>query len=156
MAQPLPPGNKPSLTAGDRDAALDRVGRFRRWALAGAAALVAGFAALASALVPGRSLAAKAPTTSSAGSGNASGPSRTTEPPLPPPAPASQLGLRSPDAAPQPAAPPQSDPAPAPEPDPSQQATPAPQPDPSQQATPAPQPAPSQQSGGGAATSGGS
>src|ERR1700751_2981819 len=44
-----------------RDAAILRVGRTRRWVIAGAAALTAGFAALVSAVAPGKSLASKSP-----------------------------------------------------------------------------------------------
>ena len=39
-----------------RDAAVARVSRTRRWVIAGAAALTAGFAALVSAVAPGRSV----------------------------------------------------------------------------------------------------
>jgi hypothetical protein len=152
MAQLDPAQNpKRSLTSGDRDAALARVGRTRRWLLAGAAALTAGLAALASALVPGRSLASKHPTTTTGTTGPAKTPTRKTEPALPPPASLTQLGLQAPSQAPQPAAP---------QADPSQQSAPA-QPAAPAQPQPQPQPsAPSQSSGSssgsGAATSGGS
>jgi hypothetical protein len=150
MAQLDPTQNpKRSLTSGDRDAALVRVARTRRWLLGGAAALTAGLAALASALVPGRSLASKHPTTTTGTTGPAKTPTRKTEPALPPPASLAQLGLQAPSQAPQPAAP---------QPDPSQQSAPA---QPAAPAQPQPQPsAPSQSSGSssgsGAATSGGS
>src|SRR5947199_3442376 len=139
MARNHPPGpDRRSLTADDRDAALARVGRMRRWLLGAAAALVAGLAALASALVPGRSLAANGHQTPTSGAGTATSRDNKAEPPLPPPASTARLGLRAPDEAPQPSPQPQSDPAP--------QAAPAPQSDPSQQSapaqpsTPAPQP----------------
>jgi hypothetical protein len=92
-----------------RDAALARISRTRRWTLAAAAALTAGLAALASALLPGKSFGAKASTvhaTRSATS-NSSG-----TPALPAPANAAQLGVGqgSESAAPAPA--PQAQPAP--------------------------------------------
>ncbi|HEV3127695.1 MAG TPA: hypothetical protein VGY32_01860 [Solirubrobacteraceae bacterium] len=138
--------SKRSLTSSDRDAALARVGRTRRWLLGAAAALTAGLAALASALVPGRSLASKHQTAATGTTGPANSPTRKTEPALPPPASSGQLGLQAPSQAPQPAAP---------QPDPSQQSAPA------APAQPQPQPSdPSQSSGSssgsGAATSGGS
>src|SRR5947209_20534853 len=73
-----------------RDAALIRISRTRRWALAGAAALTAGLAALASALLPGKSFGAKAATSPIARSvsSNSSG-----TPALPAPANAAQLGV---------------------------------------------------------------
>lgn len=98
-----------------RDAALRRISFTRRWMIAGAAALTAGLAALVSALLPGKSLGAKAtPATVSAA------PPRLT-PPLPAPATADQLGVgtagqSSSQSIPPPPAPPQPAPAPAPAP----------------------------------------
>jgi hypothetical protein len=117
-----------------RDAALLRISRTRRWMLAGAAALSAGLAVLASALLPGKSFGAgSSRTASSASASNAS-----VTPPLPAPANAGQLGLRpggqAPESAPTPVAPQPQPQAPAPQP-----------------AAPAPAP-----SGGGAVVSGGS
>jgi len=96
-----------------RDAALARVSRTRRWVWAGAAALTAAFAALVSAIAPGRTLAAKSPSasesasaagaTSSTGSGRTNGSASTngsTLPRMPAPAGASDLGLQGPDQAP--------------------------------------------------------
>jgi hypothetical protein len=73
-----------------RDAALARVRRTRRWVIAGAAALTAGFAALVSAVAPGRSLASK-----SAVQTENSQPAQPTPPASPPqssPAPQSSGG----------------------------------------------------------------
>jgi hypothetical protein len=114
-----------SRAAMARDAALDRVTRTRRWVIVGSAALTAGFAALVSAVAPGKSLASKpkpqteastaaAPSGSgSSGSSASSGASRSAIPRLPPPANPSSLGLQGPDDAPAPApqqSQPQSDP----------------------------------------------
>lgn len=111
-----------------RDAALRRISHTRRWTFAGAAALSAGLAALASALLPGKSFGAhrtsttvRAPATSS-----------TVTPPLPAPATAAQLGITSSGvsqqgSAPQPQAAPQPVPAPQPAPQP-QVSAPAPAP----------------------------
>lgn len=111
--------------------------------LAGAAALTAAFAALASVLLPGKSLGAKtgvaAPAASLATTGSTSG-----TPQLPAPAGPAQLGLGSPNQAPQ-AAPSDSSP----------QGS-APQGSAPQQAAPQPAPAPAPSSGGGAVVSGGS
>lgn len=134
----------PAVAVLARDAALARISRTRMWILAGAAALTAAFAALASALLPGKSLGAKARVTAS--SRVTTAPTSGT-PQLPAPADAAQLGLQSPGQAPQ-AAPSQSSPqgsapqASAPQPS-------APQPS-------APQPAPAPAAGGGAVVSGGS
>jgi hypothetical protein len=43
----------------ERDAALTRIVRARRWVIAGAAALTAGFAALVSAIAPGRTVGSR-------------------------------------------------------------------------------------------------
>jgi hypothetical protein len=137
--------SSPSSAALQRDAALARISRTRRWMLAGAAALTAALAGLASALVPGKSLGAKTRSASVAPRTTTKSSSSSVAPSLPPPAGASALGLQgseqssgssgdssSASSGSQAAAP-----------------QPAPQPAPA----PAPVPAPS---GGGAATSGGS
>ena len=82
-----------------RDAALHRVSRTRRWMIVGATALTAGFAALVSAVAPGRSLASK-----SAASTEASTAARSSSavPQLPPAASPDSLGLQGPSQAPQP------------------------------------------------------
>ena len=78
----------------ERDAALGRIVRARRWLLVGAAALTAALAALASALLPGKSLGAnhhrKAATSRPVVHRSGS-----STPGLPPPAGAAALGLRS-------------------------------------------------------------
>lgn len=140
-----------SLARLERDAALARVGRTRRWAIAGAAALSAGFTAVASAAVPGRTIRPQGAATALT---PAHAPASTRMPPL---QSASALGLLAPSQAPQPA-PDQSQAAP-PQPAPEQS---APQAAPAQsQAPPPPAPAPApaaapQGSGGGAVVSGGS
>ena len=83
----------------ERDAALERVGRTRRWMLAAAAGLTAALAALASALVPGKSLGAKSHIASITPTRTGSGAPSTGTPSLPPPAGAAALGLHG--AAPQ-------------------------------------------------------
>jgi hypothetical protein len=90
----------------ERDAALARIGRTRRWVLAGTAALTAGAAGLVSAIAPGRSLGAKpaqasqpAVSTTAAKSSATSG--HATEPQMPPLADPSTLGLSGPSQAPQ-------------------------------------------------------
>lgn len=70
-----------------RDAALDRISRARRWTLAGAAALTAGLAALASALLPGKSFGAGSPSSARAGQ------TATVTPALPAAANAAELGV---------------------------------------------------------------
>lgn len=115
-----------------RDAAIERVRRTRRWVLLATAALTAGFAALVSAVAPGRSLASKtlaSSATASASTASASTASSSGSgiPNLPPPAGAGQLGLSGPEGTPSPdqsqssgqsqsSAPAQSAPAPAPAP----------------------------------------
>jgi hypothetical protein len=124
------PTTGPADRALARDAALFRITRVRRWMLAGAAALTAGLAALASALLPGKSLGA-----GSHGSVETAAATSAVTPPLPAAANAAQLGISAPGQAPQSLPPPP---------------TPQPAPQPSQ-----PQPAPSG-GGGGAVVSGGS
>lgn len=135
---------------GQRDAAISRVGRTRRWLIIGAAGLSAALAALASALTPGRSVAAKTPARTVAATSPAPSGSAANQP-LPPEASPSSLGLQSPSQAPQSApaqAPSQVSPDPSQvSPDPSQvspdpsQVSPDPsQVGPAQQAAPAPAP----------------
>jgi hypothetical protein len=85
----------------ERDAALDRIGRTRRWVLAGTAALTAAAAGLVSAIAPGRSLGAKpagasesAVSTTAATSSHPA--ARATAPQMPPLADPSSLGLSGP------------------------------------------------------------
>lgn len=118
-----------------RDAALHRISVTRRWMIVGAAGLTAGLAALVSALLPGKSLGAKAssPTVTTASTNSASSP---TSPPLPTPASAAQLGVGS--AVPQSqqsVAPPPAPPQPGPQ---SAPATSAPAPSAPTQSAPAP------------------
>jgi len=113
--QPMNKRQTQSRAALARDAALQRIGRTRRWVIAGTAVLTAGFAALVSAVAPGRSLASKAQPrteaaratasarTGSTGSGSTrSGSTRSGSaiPSMPPPAGAGSLGLQGPDQAP--------------------------------------------------------
>ena len=96
------PGSQ-SRAALARDAALARISRTRRWVIAGAAVLTAGFAALVSAVAPGRSLASKSnagtnPATTSASTRGSAG--STSIPQMPPPANPGALGLQGPDQAP--------------------------------------------------------
>ena len=135
--EPLTAGYDQARAALARDQALVRVGRTRRLMIAGAAALTAALAALASVLLPGKSLAAKSHTAVSAGAKVATAPGAA--PQLPAPANAAQLGLQSSGQAPQ-AAPASQAAAPQPAP---QQAAPQPAPQPV-----APQPAPAVVSGG--------
>jgi hypothetical protein len=122
-----------------RDAALDRVGRTRRWVILATAALCAGFAALVSALAPGRSLASKPPAGTTVAAANPStSRSPSAIPTMPPPADPGSLGLQGPNEAPAPA------PAPAAQPS-----------DPSQAQAP-PATAPQSSGGGGPVVSGGS
>ncbi len=129
-----------------RDAALARVGRARRWAIAATAALTAGFAALVSVAAPGRSLAAKQPVRAGSGAGARKSSTSTAIPQLPPAADPSTLGLQGPDQPPQsiPSQPAQSTPSP-----PAQSS-----PSPPAQSVPAPQS--SGGGGGGGVVSGGS
>jgi hypothetical protein len=98
-----------------RDSALARVSRVKRWTIAAAAALTAGLAYLASALVPGKSLGAKARMPARTQTTAPKSASSTVTPPLPAAAGPSQLGLQGPSQ------PPESVPAPS---DPSQSAAP--------------------------------
>jgi hypothetical protein len=128
-----------SLAQLQRDAALARVSRTRRVAIVGAAALTAGFAALVSAIAPGKTLRARA-TAQTVGEVRARARSATSNT-MPPLATPGELGLQGPDQAPQAS------------PDPSQVA-----PDSSQVAPDSSQvaPAPAPSDGGGAVVSGGS
>ncbi len=86
-----------------RDAALARVGRTRRWIIAGSAALTAGIAALVSAAAPGRTLSPSSHVQTEAST--AGSPSRATAssaiPKLPALAKPGALGLQGPGQAPQ-------------------------------------------------------
>jgi hypothetical protein len=95
-----------SLAQLERDAALSRVGRARRWLIVAAAALTAGLAALVSAIAPGRTLGARAQVRVPVTNGSVRSASATQMPPLASP---STLGLRGPSVGPQ-AAPSQSGP----------------------------------------------
>jgi len=119
-----------------RDAALRRVGRTRRFMIAGAAVLSAAVAAFVSAIAPGKTLGAGAKAQSAPSSGTAPRASGSTQ--MPPLASPAALGLQGPSQAPAPA--------------PSQSQAPVAPADPSQGA---PAPAP-QASGGGGVVSGGS
>ncbi len=143
----------PSLAQLQRDAALTRIGRTRRGLIVGAAALTAGFAGLVSAVVPGRSFGARARVSTestAAGTVRAAPSTHTSADRMPPAASASELGLQSPDQAPQ-SAPSQSSQS---DPGTSQQSAAPSQPAPSQaapqsQAAPTPAaPAPAVVSGG--------
>jgi hypothetical protein len=85
-----------------RDAALVRVRRTRRWVILSTAALTAGFAALVSAVAPGRSLAAKTSSAGTASSANASVSGSSAIPAMPPAANGAALGLQGPSQAPSP------------------------------------------------------
>lgn len=140
-----------SLAQLERDAALERVSRARRWVIAAAAALTAAFAALVSTVAPGRTLGARA-------QARTLGSTRTlaqvvTSTRMPPLASPGDLGLQGPSQAPQ------ADSSQQVAPNPTQQVAPNPSqqvaPDPSQQAASAPAPAPAS-GGSGAVVSGGS
>ncbi len=139
MAPIQQPSRARAELARARDAALRRISHARRWAFVAAAALSAGLAALASALLPGKSFGARSRT---AAPPSTSARYSSATPPLPAPANAAQLGITgsasSSQASPSPAPAPQAQAAPAP-------AAPQPQ--------PAPAPAPS---GGAVVVSGGS
>lgn len=130
-----------SLAQLERDAALDRVGRTRRGLILATAALTAAFAAVVSAVAPGRTLAAhrQAGSTTPGAAPVRSAPPSITAERMPPLASASDLGLQGPSQAPQPA-PDQAPVTPVqPAPDQSQSTPARPAPDQSQ---PVPQPAP--------------
>src|SRR5690242_3727235 len=128
------------LAASERDAALRRVSRVRRWIFGGATALSAAIAALVSSVAPGHTLHGKSESaqpgaTDAGGSGSAATQPRTqrTAAHFPALASPADLGLQAPSGAPQPApSASQSSSAPAPA-----QAAPVPQPAP----VPAPAPA---------------
>jgi len=130
-----------SLAALERDAALVRVSRARRWMIAGAAALSAAIAALVSSTAPGHTLGSRgqatASTTGSARSASSIASSKT----LPPLASPGELGLQGPSSVPQSAA--TVSPA---TPDPSQSSQASPNP---VQAAPAPAPTPAPVVSGG-------
>lgn len=85
------------LAALQRDATLARIGRTRRWLIAGAATLTAGFAALVSSVTPHKAVARlRTQPSSTASTSRATGPA----PKLPPLASAGALGLRAPSAPP--------------------------------------------------------
>jgi hypothetical protein len=141
------PADQRALAALARDAALARIGRARVTMLIAAVVLTALFAALASALLPGKSLGASGKTRTA----GASTPRHAVKTPLrrtsavapgmPAPAGPAALGLQGPNQAPTAVAP----------------APTAPSPGPSAPAAPAqPAPAPAAPSGGGAVVSGGS
>jgi hypothetical protein len=134
-------GANQSRAALARDTALERLGRTRRWVIAGTAALTAGFAALVSAVAPGRSLASKSPASTATAKATASTRGANSLPTMPPPANASELGLQGPGQAPSPA------------PDQSQS---APQGGPPQSQPTAPPAQAPPSSGGGGVVSGGS
>ncbi|MBV9942591.1 MAG: hypothetical protein JO262_10725 [Solirubrobacterales bacterium] len=85
-----------------RDAALARVSRTRRRVIAGSAALTAGFAALVSAVAPGKTLTSKPAGRAEAATAthSTSSSSSSAIPPMPPPAKPGDLGLQAPDQAP--------------------------------------------------------
>lgn len=137
-----------SLAQLERDAALNRVGRARRWVIIAAAALTAAFAALVSAIAPGRSFGAGAQNRGDARAlKSVRTPARAATARFPPLASASDLGLQGPTQAPQST------------PDPASAAAQAQASAPPAQAPVAQAPAPSQapaSSGGPAVVSGGS
>lgn len=102
------PRGERALASLERDAALARVGRVRRWAIVATAALSGGIAVLVSAVAPGRSGAATHAYSSARSSSASSG---TLQ--MPPPAGPGALGLQGPAQAPSVAAPPAPAPAPA-------------------------------------------
>lgn len=91
-----------------RDAALERVSRTRRWVIAGAALLTAGFAGLVAAVAPGRTVSRSPSGTASASApgasttGASSSGAGSSIPKMPPPASAGELGLASPNSGPSP------------------------------------------------------
>ncbi len=87
----------PSGAQLERDAALGRISRTRRWMIVGAAALSAALAAVVSSAAPGRTIGHKAGTATSAAEAPRASSSTQQLPPLESP---SQLGLQGPDQAP--------------------------------------------------------
>src|SRR5512135_2092492 len=142
-----------SLAQLERDAALQRVSRTRRWMILAAGALSAAFAALVSAIAPGHSLNAKAnaatvPTGSTAAPKTSASTAGATK--MPPLASPGDLGLQGPSSNPQSSsdsnqAPADQSQAPAQSSDPSQSAAAVQNP---AAAAPVPQPAPAVVSGG--------
>src|SRR5438270_399416 len=96
--QELSHGRRLPLAVLERDAALTRVSRTRRWLILAAAALTAGFAALVSAVAPGRTLRSKHAVALRTSPVRPAAPRRLTMPPLAKPG---QLGLQGPAQAPQ-------------------------------------------------------
>jgi hypothetical protein len=137
-----------------RDAAVGRTVRARRWLLAGAAALTAALAGLASALLPGKSLGAKPHAGVVKPGQPAPRSSSSAAPGLPPPAGAAALGLQGGGDGGQAnsGTPAQGNSG---TPGQANSGTPAPQPAPAPQSAPAPQPAPAP-SGNSGVVSGGS
>jgi hypothetical protein len=137
----------------ERDAALQRVSRTRRWLILTAGAMSAAFAALVSAIAPGHSLSAKAQASTLAAGSTGTAKTTPTTPrttKMPPLASPGALGLQGPSQDPQAS----SDPSQAAS-DPSQAQSQPVQPDPSQSpaavqnpAAAAPSPAPAAVSGG--------
>lgn len=95
-----PPSQSPEarrLAARRRDATFARIGRARRWLIAGVAVLTAGFAALVSTIAPHKAVArVRRGLTPS----RTAGPATAAAPRLPPLASAGALGLSAPAAAP--------------------------------------------------------
>jgi hypothetical protein len=89
-----------SHAALERDAALGRVGRTKRWAILGAAGLTAGFAALVSSVAPGKTFK-HGGTAARSAAATRTRPRSTGSAKMPPLASASQLGLQGPGAAPE-------------------------------------------------------
>jgi hypothetical protein len=140
-----------STAALQRDAALLRISRTRRWLIAAAAAGSAGVAALVSSVAPGHTLGSKSKAgslraTAGAGASSAAASGGAVSNKMPPLASAAALGLQGPSSAPQSSSDPsQSGGSAQSAPDPSQAAS-----DPAQAApVPAPAPAPAPAVSGG-------
>jgi hypothetical protein len=115
--QRLPGRGNKSLAQLERDAALGRLARARRWLIVGATAATAAIAAAVSSAAPGRKLGSRA-TTGAARASSTASPSSAVMPALASPG---QLGLQGPNEGPQPSqapAPQASAPSPAPAPAP--------------------------------------
>jgi hypothetical protein len=124
-----------------RDAALARIGRARRWLIAGAAGLTGGLAAFVSATAHGHTLRKGAVSPASTRStGPSTNPAR-----MPPLASPSSLGLQGPDQNPQPSS---SGPSQAQSSAPSQSQSSSPQPQSQAPAASTPSPAPAPSSSG--------